>query len=54
MTYVKTESFRGRATIQTLCNYLQELAGLHAAALGVSVIDIFKEKFDTDTVKITC
>ncbi len=28
---------RGRASVQTLCNYLQEAAGRHARALGVSV-----------------
>lgn len=53
MTYVKTDSFRirsyemdarGRVSIQSICNYLQEMAGLHAAELGVSVTDLLEKK----------
>jgi acyl-ACP thioesterase len=33
----------GKISIQSLCNYLQEMAGLHAAELGVSVTDLFKK-----------
>ena len=35
---------QGKATVQTICNYLQEIAGLHAAALGVSVTDLIRNK----------
>ena len=34
---------RGRLTIPTLCNYLQESAGLHARQLGVSVEQLRRE-----------
>lgn len=49
---VWTESFRvrsyeadpgGRASIQTMCNYLQEAASNHAAELGVSIEHLTKE-----------
>jgi len=52
MTYVKNDSFRirsyemdarGRVSIQSICNYLQEMAALHAAELGVSVIDLLEK-----------
>ncbi len=32
---------KGRAGIQTICNYLQEIAGNHATALGVGVEQLF-------------
>ncbi len=32
----------GRASIQSICNYLQEIASIHAAKLGFSVTDLFK------------
>ena len=52
MKNTKTDSFRvrsyemdakGRASVQTICNYLQEIAGEHAAELGVSVQSLFKQ-----------
>lgn len=33
----------GRASVQTICNYLQEIAGAHAAELGVSVQKLFEQ-----------
>jgi acyl-ACP thioesterase len=53
MSYVKNEAFRirsyemdarGYASIQAICNYLQEIAGAHAAELGVSVTDLMAKK----------
>jgi len=32
----------GRASIQAVCNYLQEIASMHAAALGFSVTELFR------------
>ena len=52
MRYIRSDYFRvrsyemdvhGNVSIQTICNYLQEIAGLHAAELGVSVIDLMKK-----------
>jgi len=34
----------GRATVLTICNYLQEIAGNHAGELGVSVDKLFEKK----------
>jgi acyl-ACP thioesterase len=33
----------GRASVSTICNYLQEVAGNHATALGVAVDELFKK-----------
>jgi len=32
----------GRVSIQSICNYLQEIASIHAARLGFSVTELFK------------
>jgi medium-chain acyl-[acyl-carrier-protein] hydrolase len=46
-----TEKFRirsfemdanGRASLQTICNFLQEIAGIHADRLGVSVMELLR------------
>ncbi|TFH01927.1 MAG: hypothetical protein E4H13_03535 [Calditrichales bacterium] len=34
---------RGKASVPTICNYLQESAGNHATKLGVSVLELFKK-----------
>jgi acyl-ACP thioesterase len=34
---------QGKATVATICNYLQEAAGTHATALGVGVTQLFKK-----------
>jgi len=36
---------KGRAGIQTICNYLQEIAGNHATVLGVGVEQLFPRGF---------
>lgn len=35
---------RGKASIQSICNYFNEIAGNHARALGVSIETLFEKK----------